>query len=127
MGQTDRPRFVLDLGRPPTGLTLPLPVVRGGGHRCLLTIGIALVSTQADIDPVGAGYDAANRALTMALVLLVAFAWLLRSSPPRRPAVRSVRDPLAAIEFIAPATPAGQLVLVQPLIGPARELVQGHP
>jgi hypothetical protein len=46
------------------------------------TIGIALVATQADSDPVGAGYDAANRALTVALVMLVAFAWLLRSSPP---------------------------------------------
>jgi hypothetical protein len=46
------------------------------------TIGVALVATQADTDPVGAGYDAANRALTPALVLLVIFAWLLRSAPP---------------------------------------------
>ncbi len=48
----------------------------------LWTVGVTLVATQAGSDPVGAGYDAANRFLTLSLVLLVGFAALLRSSPP---------------------------------------------
>lgn len=43
-------------------------------------VGVALVGTQADTDPVGAAYDAANRALTPALVLLMAFAVWLRGA-----------------------------------------------
>jgi hypothetical protein len=46
------------------------------------TVGVTLVATQAVSDPVGAGYDAANRALTLSLVLLVVYAVLLRRSPP---------------------------------------------
>jgi len=46
------------------------------------TVGVTLVATQADSDPVGAGYDAANRALTLALLLLVGYAAALRTSPP---------------------------------------------
>lgn len=34
------------------------------------TVGVTLVATQADTDPVGAGYDAANRGLTATLLLL---------------------------------------------------------
>ncbi len=48
----------------------------------LWTLGVTLVATQAGSDPVGAGYDAANRVLTLSLVLLVGFAVLLRTSPP---------------------------------------------
>jgi len=48
----------------------------------LWTVGVTLVATQAVSDPVGAGYDAANRALTLPLLLLVVYAVLLRSSPP---------------------------------------------
>jgi hypothetical protein len=48
----------------------------------LWTVGVTLVATQAVSDPVGAGYDAANRALTLSLVLLVGYAVLLRPSPP---------------------------------------------
>jgi len=48
----------------------------------LWTLGVTLVATQAGTDPVGAGYDAANRALTVPLLLLVCYAALLRSSPP---------------------------------------------
>ncbi len=48
----------------------------------LWTIGVTLVATQAVGDPVGAGYDAANRFLTLSLALLVGFAALLPSSPP---------------------------------------------
>jgi len=48
----------------------------------LWTVGVTLVATQAGSDPVGAGYDAANRALTLPLVLLVGYATLLRTSPP---------------------------------------------
>lgn len=46
------------------------------------TIGVTLVATQAVSDPVGAGYDAANRFLTLSLVLLVSYAAGLRTSPP---------------------------------------------
>ena len=46
------------------------------------TVGVTLVATQAGSDPVGAGYDAANRFLTLSLVLLVGYAALLRRSPP---------------------------------------------
>ncbi len=48
----------------------------------LWTVGVTLVATQAVSDPVGAGYDAANRALTLPLLLLVVYAALLRTSPP---------------------------------------------
>ena len=48
----------------------------------LWTLGVTLVATQAGSDPVGAGYDAANRALTLPLLLLVGYAALLRTSPP---------------------------------------------
>ena len=48
----------------------------------LWTVGVTLVATQAASDPVGAGYDAVNRALTLPLVLLVGYAALLRTSPP---------------------------------------------
>lgn len=40
--------------------------------------GVVLVSTQADSDPVGARYDAYNRVLTLALVLLLASAVVIR-------------------------------------------------
>ena len=40
----------------------------------LWTVGVTLVATQAGSDPVGAGYDAANRALTLPLLLLVGYA-----------------------------------------------------
>jgi hypothetical protein len=46
------------------------------------TIGVTLVAIQAVSDPVGMGYDAANRFLTLPLLLLVTFAALLRTSPP---------------------------------------------
>jgi hypothetical protein len=48
----------------------------------LWTVGVTLVATQADSDPVGAGYDAANRFLTLPLLLLVGYATLLRTAPP---------------------------------------------
>ncbi|MDZ5621611.1 hypothetical protein [Nocardioides bizhenqiangii] len=48
----------------------------------LWVVGVTLVATQAGSDPVGAGYDAANRALTLPLLLLVGYAVLLRTSPP---------------------------------------------
>lgn len=38
-------------------------------------LGVTLVATQADTEPVGAGYDDANRVLTVALVLLAASAF----------------------------------------------------
>lgn len=43
-------------------------------------VGVALIGTQADTDPVGAAYDAANRALTPALALMLAFAVWLRGA-----------------------------------------------
>ena len=46
------------------------------------TVGVTLVATQAGSDPVGAGYDAANRALTLPLLLLMCYASVLRTSPP---------------------------------------------
>lgn len=52
------------------------------GTGALWTIAVTLVATQAGTDPVGAGYDAANRALTIPLLLLVCYAALLRKSPP---------------------------------------------
>jgi len=48
----------------------------------LWTVGVTLVATQAASDPVGAGYDAANRFLTIPLLLLVGYAAVLRTSPP---------------------------------------------
>ena len=59
----------------------------------LWTVGVTLVATQAGSDPVGAGYDAANRFLTLSLVLLVGFAALLRSSPPGG----STKGPMALV------------------------------
>jgi hypothetical protein len=65
---------------PPGGSLSVLAVATGA----LWTLGVTLVATQAGSDPVGAGYDAANRVLTIPLLLLVGFAWLLRAtSPPR--------------------------------------------
>lgn len=52
------------------------------GTGSLWTVGVTLVATQAVSDPVGAGYDAANRALTLPLLLLVGYAVLLRTAPP---------------------------------------------
>ena len=52
------------------------------GTGALWTVGVTLVATQAVSDPVGAGYDAANRALTLSLLLLVGYAAHLRTSPP---------------------------------------------
>ena len=65
----------------PSYRTLSLLAV---GTGALWTVGVTLVATQAGSDPVGAGYDAANRALTLPLVLLVGYAALLRKSPPGR-------------------------------------------
>jgi hypothetical protein len=48
----------------------------------LWTVGITVIATQADTDPVGAGYDAANRVLTVPLLLLVGYAVVLRRVPP---------------------------------------------
>jgi len=59
--------------------TLSLLAVATGA---LWTVGVTLVATQAVGDPVGAGYDAANRFLTLSLALLVGSAALLTSSPP---------------------------------------------
>lgn len=42
------------------------------------TVGVTLIGTQADSDPVGRYYDAYNQVFTVALVLLLAFALLLR-------------------------------------------------
>ena len=52
------------------------------GTGALWTVGVTLVATQAASDPVGTGYDAANRFLTLPLLLLVGYAALLRASPP---------------------------------------------
>ena len=65
--------------RRPSERKLPILAVTTGA---LWTVGVTLVATQAVTDPVGAGYDAANRALTLALLLFVGFAALLRMSPP---------------------------------------------
>jgi hypothetical protein len=48
------------------------------------TVVVALVGTQADSDPVGTHYDGANRVFTLALLLLVSFAALLRRSADAR-------------------------------------------
>src|SRR5688572_2812601 len=65
--------------RAPTYRTLSILAVATGA---LWTVGVTLVGTQAGSDPVGAGYDAANRALTLPLLLFVGYAALLRTSPP---------------------------------------------
>jgi len=65
------------------------------------TIGVALVATQARTDPVGAGYDAANRALTPSLVLLVLFAWLLRSALPGRSRAGAATFRVGAVLLLA--------------------------
>jgi hypothetical protein len=80
-GATDRTSFPTSADARPRERFRYTSLVAVAAGACW-TIGIVLVSTRADSDPVGAGYDAANRALTPALVLLVALAWLLRSSPP---------------------------------------------
>lgn len=59
----------------------------------LWTVGVTLVATQAVSEPVDAGYDAANRMLTLPLLLLVAYAaTLLRQAPPS-----GRRGPLALV------------------------------
>lgn len=58
---------------------LPALAIATGALWC---VGVTLVATQAVSDPVGAGYDASNRVLTLSLVLLVGYAVLLRRSPP---------------------------------------------
>ena len=63
---------------PPYRLLSALAITTGA----LWTVGITLIATQADTDPVGAGYDAANRLLTLPLVLLVGYAVVLRRVPP---------------------------------------------
>lgn len=72
------PGTALDFRAEPDRALIALAV----GTGALWTIGVTLVATQAGSDPVGAGYDAANRALTVPLLLLVAYAALLRRSPP---------------------------------------------
>lgn len=50
----------------------------------LWTVGVTLVATQAVSDPVGAGYDAANRVLTLPLLLLVVHVTVhLRQAPAK--------------------------------------------
>lgn len=65
--------------QPPAYRTLSVLAI---GTGALWTVGVTLVATQAASDPVGSGYDAANRTLTLALVLLVGYAALLWTSPP---------------------------------------------
>lgn len=48
----------------------------------LWTVGVTLIATQAITDPVGAWYDAANRVLTLPLLLLVCYTSVLRRVPP---------------------------------------------
>lgn len=68
-------------------------------------VGVTLVGTQADTDPVGAWYDAANRALAPALLLLVVLAVLLR-----RAATGSTRTGVTLLGTAAALFLAGNLV-----------------
>lgn len=52
---------------------LPLALAAGVAW----AVGVTLIGTQADTDPVGAGYDLANRAFTVAPALLLWFALVL--------------------------------------------------
>lgn len=68
-------------------------------------LGVTLVATQADTDPVGAGYDDANRVVTVAtLLLLVGAVAAWRSSPGRARLAAVVGTALmllgSALEFV---------------------------
>lgn len=79
MSNTKSPPDQIAAAQMPTYRLLSALAVTTGA---LWTVGITLIGTQADTDPVGAGYDAANRALTLPLLLLVGYTAVLRRVPP---------------------------------------------
>ena len=79
MSNTTRPQNQASAVHAPTYRLLSALAATTGA---LWTIAITLIATQADTDPVGAGYDAANRVLTLPLILLVGYSGLLRRVPP---------------------------------------------
>ena len=79
MSNTTRPQNQTSAVHAPTYRLLSALAATTGA---LWTIAITLIATQADTDPVGAGYDAANRVLTLPLILLVGYSGLLRRVPP---------------------------------------------
>ena len=79
MSNTTRPQNQTSAVQAPTYRLLSALAATTGA---LWTIAITLIATQADTDPVGAGYDAANRVLTLPLILLVGYSGLLRRVPP---------------------------------------------
>jgi hypothetical protein len=65
------------------------------------TVSVAMIGTQADTDPVGPHYDAYNRVFTVALVLLLAFALMLRRHSAGRARVGATLTAIAATLFVA--------------------------
>lgn len=64
------------------------------------TVSVTMIGTQADTDPVGPNYDAYNRVFTVALVLLLVFALMLRRQSAGRARLGATLVTIAASLFI---------------------------
>lgn len=65
------------------------------------TVSVTLIGTQADSDPVGRSYDAYNQVFTLALVLLLAFAVLLRHQSVGRARLGALVVAVASVLLLA--------------------------
>lgn len=65
------------------------------------TVAVTMIGTQADTDPVGPHYDVYNRVFTVALVLLLAFALLLRHRSTGRARLGASLVTIASVLFVA--------------------------